>query len=41
MKNLIRKGIQYAKQNPEETKRYAKKAYDTIQKHRKKSKAKR
>ncbi|WP_277752117.1 hypothetical protein [Halobacillus salinus] len=41
MKKLIRKGIQYAKKNPEETKRYAKKAYDTIQKYRKKPKTKR
>ncbi|WP_255822159.1 hypothetical protein [Halobacillus shinanisalinarum] len=37
MKNLIKKASDYAKKNPEQTKRYAKKAFDTIQKKRKSS----
>lgn len=34
MKNLVRKAVSYAKQNPEKTKRYAKKAYNTISKRK-------
>ncbi|EKE33105.1 hypothetical protein [Salimicrobium album] len=32
MKNLIRKAVSYAKRNPEKTKRYARKAYNTVSK---------
>ncbi|WP_263622210.1 hypothetical protein [Halobacillus litoralis] len=40
MKKLIQKGIKYAKDNPEDAKRYAKKAYDTVKKYKDKQKPK-
>lgn len=40
MRNIIRKATEYAKRNPQQTKRYAKKALDTVQGYRKKSKPK-
>ncbi|MGV2621703.1 hypothetical protein QRD89_13370 [Halobacillus sp. ACCC02827] len=41
MKKLIKKAVDYAKNNPEKTKHYAKKAYDTIQKKKSKSRTER
>lgn len=40
MKKLISKAVNYAKRNPEQTKQYAKKAYDSVQKYKKNSKNK-
>lgn len=39
MKKLFQKAVKYAKDNPEETKKYAKKAMDQVKKHRNSSKS--
>ncbi|WP_275897921.1 hypothetical protein [Halobacillus ihumii] len=35
VRKFIKKAADYAKQNPEQTKRYAKKAFDTVKNKRK------
>ncbi|WP_255437622.1 hypothetical protein [Thalassobacillus sp. CUG 92003] len=35
MKQLLRKAVSYAQRNPEKTKHYARKAYNTVQNKRK------
>lgn len=39
MKKLIQKATNYAKRNPGQAKKYAKKAYDSVQKQRNNSKS--
>ncbi|WP_198162738.1 hypothetical protein [Halobacillus mangrovi] len=39
MRKIIRKATEYAKRNPQQTKRFAKKALDTAKGYRKKSKS--
>ncbi|MFD2922784.1 hypothetical protein [Halobacillus naozhouensis] len=40
VRKLFKKATDYAKQNPEQTKRYAKKAFDTIKNKQKSSSSK-